>query len=87
MRQTKIRGGYVLRRGFKCRGEDLDKLFFDNILWFVHKEKPYELSDSDVDRLISFLKRWKTRKTSLHESRVRIRANAHSIIRETDNLI
>lgn len=81
VRQVKIHGGYVFRRGFNCRKEDMETLYFDHVMPGF---KPYEMGTTDIDRVISFLKRWKTRKTSLHESQVRIRANAHAIIRETE---
>lgn len=84
MRQVKIHGGYMFRRGFQCRKEHMDQLYFD---CFLSMEKPYKINADDVDRLISWLKQWKTKGTSSHESRVRIRANAHSIIRETGNLV
>lgn len=61
----------------------MNQLYFD---WIMNDGKPYKMGDSDVDRIIAFLKRWKKRSTPLYESGVRIRANAHSIIRETDNI-
>lgn len=85
MRQVKIHGGYVFRRGFKCRREDTETLFFDHVLSWG-KQKPFELSEADIKRLISFLKRWTSRRTPLHESGVRIRASAHAIVRETESL-
>ena len=62
----------------------MEVLYFDHVM---SGEKPSKMGAADIDRLISFLKRWKTRKTPLHETRVRIRVNANAIIRETDNLV
>lgn len=61
IRQVKIRGGYHFRRGFSCRGEDMDELYFDHIL--SKKNESYSLNETDVERIIIFLKRWQKRKS------------------------
>lgn len=81
IKQTKLKGGYRLRRGFVCRKEDPNELYFDQVMWT--REDCYKLNDKDVDRLLTFLKQWQTRNHPKQESLARIRANSHATIRET----
>jgi hypothetical protein len=85
MRQVKIRGGWVFRRGFKCRGEDLESLYLDHVM-SINGDHKYELGTEDVRRLVSWLRRWGTRTAPIHDTLKRIRAHAHAVVRETENL-